>query len=157
MGQEGVEWWSGGYRQPRYIQRITQNLIWSLSVVYAKCNRIERRELWREMGSFRGLCEGPWVVCGDFNVIRYPAERSDILQKDQIATESQMQWLNFLLVLMIWNCYTLLYLEGYIPGERGIIFLVHLESTDFYSAQNGKKNSCKLNNLFCQDWDQIIT
>lgn len=51
----------------------TQNVTWCLSVVYANC---ERKELWRELAAVRSLCEGPWVVCGDFNVIRYPIERT---------------------------------------------------------------------------------
>jgi len=29
------------------------------------------------LGAMRSLCEGSWVVCGDFNVIRYPSERTN--------------------------------------------------------------------------------
>lgn len=54
-----------------------QNLTWYLTAVYAKCKRMERRDLWCELGAMRSLCEGPWVVCGDFNVIRYPSERTN--------------------------------------------------------------------------------
>ncbi|WMV29117.1 hypothetical protein MTR67_022502 [Solanum verrucosum] len=59
----------------------------SSGVVYAKCKKIERRELWGELGAMRSLCEGPWVVGGDFNVIRYPAERSNCSRINGTMTE----------------------------------------------------------------------
>ncbi|KAG5619805.1 hypothetical protein H5410_005023 [Solanum commersonii] len=31
--------------------------------------------VWEEIGSIRGLIEGPWAVCGDFNVSRYVSEK----------------------------------------------------------------------------------
>ncbi|KAG5575946.1 hypothetical protein H5410_056080 [Solanum commersonii] len=39
------------------------------------CNRVTRRELWSELAVTRSRCEGTWVVCGDFNVTRFVAER----------------------------------------------------------------------------------
>jgi len=41
-----------------------QEFSWFLTAVYAKCKKIERRELWSELGAMRSLCEGPWVVGG---------------------------------------------------------------------------------------------
>lgn len=49
-----------------------------LTVVYAKCKKIERRELWGELGAMRSLCEGPWVVGGISMLL-------DTRQKDPIA------------------------------------------------------------------------
>ncbi|WMV09305.1 hypothetical protein MTR67_002690, partial [Solanum verrucosum] len=56
---------------------INQDLTWYLSAVYAECGRIERRNLWLELSAIRSQCDGPWVVCGDFNVTRYPTERTN--------------------------------------------------------------------------------
>ncbi|WMV33130.1 hypothetical protein MTR67_026515 [Solanum verrucosum] len=54
-----------------------QNLTWYLTAVYVKCKRMEKKDLWCELEAMRSLYEGPWVVCGDFNVIRYPSERTN--------------------------------------------------------------------------------
>ncbi|TXG59223.1 hypothetical protein EZV62_013796 [Acer yangbiense] len=45
-----------------------------VSFVYAKCSYAERRELWRHLEENQVL-DFPWVVLGDFNVIRRDAER----------------------------------------------------------------------------------
>lgn len=37
---------------------------------------IERRgKKHGEVGAARGLCEGQWVLCGDFNTVRHPSEK----------------------------------------------------------------------------------
>ncbi|KAG5630768.1 hypothetical protein H5410_002485 [Solanum commersonii] len=56
---------------------IEQELTWHLSAIYADCDREGRRELWWELAAIRSLFEGPWVVCGDFNITRYPEERTN--------------------------------------------------------------------------------
>ncbi|KAH0737958.1 hypothetical protein KY290_036663 [Solanum tuberosum] len=38
---------------------INQDLTWYLTAVYAECDRNEREELWWELSSIRGICEGP--------------------------------------------------------------------------------------------------
>ena len=45
---------------------------WHLSSVYAPNSRDEREEVWGDLGAVRSLFSGPWVVAGDFNVVRYP-------------------------------------------------------------------------------------
>lgn len=30
--------------------------------------------LWQELGAIRGICEEPWCLGGDFNIIIHPAE-----------------------------------------------------------------------------------
>lgn len=37
--------------------------------------RVEKNDCWEEISAAKGLIEGPWVVCGDFNTIRHMAER----------------------------------------------------------------------------------
>lgn len=57
---------------------ISQNLTWYLSTVYFDCRRNERKELWGELAApVRSLCEGPWFASDDFNVARYPVERTE--------------------------------------------------------------------------------
>lgn len=46
--------------------------------VYAPNSRLERKEVWWELGSVRGLSTGPWVVVGDFNTIRFPSKKTKI-------------------------------------------------------------------------------
>ncbi|WMV46346.1 hypothetical protein MTR67_039731 [Solanum verrucosum] len=43
--------------------------------VYAPNCYIERRSVWVELGAIRGIIEGPWAVCGDFNVVRFISEK----------------------------------------------------------------------------------
>ncbi|WMV41830.1 hypothetical protein MTR67_035215 [Solanum verrucosum] len=46
-----------------------------LTGVYAPNCYIERRKVWEEIADVRGLMEGPWAICGDFNTIRYVSEK----------------------------------------------------------------------------------
>ncbi|WMV57474.1 hypothetical protein MTR67_050859 [Solanum verrucosum] len=55
----------------------TQDLGWHFSGVYAPNNREEKEEVWGELGAVRGLFNGPWVVAGDFNVVRFPSEKKN--------------------------------------------------------------------------------
>ncbi|KAF3625895.1 putative mannosyl-oligosaccharide 1,2-alpha-mannosidase MNS3-like [Capsicum annuum] len=45
--------------------------------VYAPNCYKERRIVWDELSSVRGLMEGPWAICGDFNVTRYIFEKKN--------------------------------------------------------------------------------
>lgn len=66
---------------------INQELSWSLSVVYANCNRVIRRELWSALTAVRSICKRNWVVCGDFNVTRFVAERANCHRMSGAMTE----------------------------------------------------------------------
>ncbi|WMV51457.1 hypothetical protein MTR67_044842 [Solanum verrucosum] len=55
----------------------TQNFSWHLSGVYAPNNREEREEVWGELGAVKSLFNGPWVIAGDFNVVRFPSEKKN--------------------------------------------------------------------------------
>ncbi|WMV55555.1 hypothetical protein MTR67_048940 [Solanum verrucosum] len=52
-----------------------RNFFCHVTGVYAPNCYIERRLVWEEIGSVRGLIEGPWALCGDFNVCRYISEK----------------------------------------------------------------------------------
>ncbi|KAG5621167.1 hypothetical protein H5410_006385 [Solanum commersonii] len=45
--------------------------------VYAPNCYKERRIVWEEVSAVRGLMEGPWAICGDFNVTRYISEKKN--------------------------------------------------------------------------------
>ncbi|WMV15422.1 hypothetical protein MTR67_008807 [Solanum verrucosum] len=50
---------------------------WVLTGIYAPNSREERKEVWWEVGSARGLFNGSWAVCGDFNTVRFPSEKKN--------------------------------------------------------------------------------
>lgn len=52
------------------------DISWNLSAVYADCDREVNRMLWEEFQTIKNGVDGPWAVCGNFNVTRYLAERS---------------------------------------------------------------------------------
>ncbi|XP_077211531.1 uncharacterized protein LOC143846836 [Tasmannia lanceolata] len=49
---------------------------WKLTTVYGPAKARERSGLWVELKEIRDSCQGPWIVGGDFNTIRFPAEKS---------------------------------------------------------------------------------
>ncbi|KAG5575541.1 hypothetical protein H5410_055675 [Solanum commersonii] len=58
----------------------TQDFSWHLSSVYGPNNRKERKEVWWELGAVRSLFDGPWVIAGDFNVVRFPSEKKNCIR-----------------------------------------------------------------------------
>lgn len=54
-----------------------QDFTWFITGVYGSNNRRERLKLWWELAASRGLFNGPWVICGDFNTTRFSSERSN--------------------------------------------------------------------------------
>ena len=38
--------------------------------------KVEKEEFLSELGAIKGLWNEPWCVAGDFNMIRFPSERS---------------------------------------------------------------------------------
>ena len=75
------------------LEGIVQNLTRFISAVYVDCNPITRKELWGELTTIRNSFEGPWVVCGDFNVTRYPNKRTDSLYLSREMTKFT-DWIN---------------------------------------------------------------
>lgn len=54
-----------------------QDFTWFITGVYGSNCRMERLELWWELAAIRGMCNGPWVICGDINTTRFSSERSN--------------------------------------------------------------------------------
>lgn len=61
------------------------------SVVYAKCTKIERRELWKDLYELN--INEAWLVCGDFNTVVYSWEKAGGNRVDQ---NSALEFLEFM-------------------------------------------------------------
>ncbi|KAH0656126.1 hypothetical protein KY290_031750 [Solanum tuberosum] len=46
-----------------------------ISAVYARCNALERLELWEELESIAEIVQCPWIIGRDFNVILNEEEK----------------------------------------------------------------------------------
>ncbi|KAK4706689.1 hypothetical protein R3W88_033755 [Solanum pinnatisectum] len=62
------------------IQQVTiqfkhNNKKFIISVVYARCNALERLELWEKLESIAERVQCPWIIRGDFNVILNKEEK----------------------------------------------------------------------------------
>lgn len=55
----------------------SQEFTWNLSSVYAPNDRKEREKVRWELAGARGLFEWSWLVCGDFNKVRFPSEKKN--------------------------------------------------------------------------------
>ncbi|XP_075112012.1 uncharacterized protein LOC142182049 [Nicotiana tabacum] len=78
---------TGAYTLTCKFEALLQNFQCHITGVYAPNCRIERKIVWREIGAVRGLMEGPWAVCGDFNVTRYPSEKRECLRGSKAMVE----------------------------------------------------------------------
>ncbi|KAF5442560.1 hypothetical protein F2P56_035204 [Juglans regia] len=65
----------------------------TLSVVYAKCLRQKRRQLWQEIGDIPSPADN-WVVAGDFNIIQSDAERRGGRPRSAEAMEEFNHFIN---------------------------------------------------------------
>lgn len=52
------------------------NSSWVFTGVYDITLHSEKESFWSELEDKRGLWGDPWCGCGDFNVVRYPLEKS---------------------------------------------------------------------------------
>jgi hypothetical protein len=52
------------------------NLVWVFEGVYGPNDDGDRRVLWDELAGLMSWWEMPWCIGGDFNVVRFPSERS---------------------------------------------------------------------------------
>ena len=51
-------------------------IVWVFTGVYGSVCSRDRENFWEELGSIKGLWSDPWCVGGDFNLLRFPEERS---------------------------------------------------------------------------------
>ena len=59
--------------------RIVENtgIDWWLSGIYGPCRQRERNSFWEELADLFGYCGDRWCLGGDFNVVRFTAEKSN--------------------------------------------------------------------------------
>lgn len=77
----------GAYSLTCKFTRKNQDFSWFLTGIYAPNNIEEREEVWWEVGAVRGLFDGPWIVCGDFNIVRFPSEKKNCSRTTRVMTD----------------------------------------------------------------------
>lgn len=58
------------------LRSTSENLRFFITNVYAPCDAASRDEFFDELRSLGALCTGPWLIAGDFNIARWPDDRS---------------------------------------------------------------------------------
>ena len=58
------------------VQKLRGRLLVGLFGSYGPTLKRNRELFWEELGAIRGLWSDPWCIGGDFNVVRFPSERS---------------------------------------------------------------------------------
>jgi endonuclease/exonuclease/phosphatase family metal-dependent hydrolase len=68
----------GRYTVACSFKNVNDNIVWAFGGVYGQNDDGDRRELWDELVGLMSWWEMPWCFGGDFNVVRYPSEKSSI-------------------------------------------------------------------------------
>lgn len=71
----GASFQIGSYTLTCKFEALFQDFECHLTEVYAPNYRHERKNAKEEIGAVRGLMGGPWAICGDFNITRFPSEK----------------------------------------------------------------------------------
>ena len=73
---ELVGWEQGVFSISCRFKNCVDGVVWVFTGVYGPVCSGDREEFWEELGSVKGLWRDPWCVGGDFNLVRFPEERS---------------------------------------------------------------------------------
>ena len=91
---------TGSYTLTCKFESVFQDFNCHITGVYALNGRVEREHVWEEIGVVRSVFEGPWAVCGYFNIIRYPSEKRnckrrtlDIIEFSDLIEDMDMVYL----------------------------------------------------------------
>lgn len=83
---------------------------WWLSGVYGPCNTNGREAFWGELGALYGFSGSQWCIAGDFNVPRYPTEKTNcqrtntsMRQFDRLIREMELVDLNLSNGIYTWS------------------------------------------------------
>ncbi|XP_040987472.1 exodeoxyribonuclease-like [Juglans microcarpa x Juglans regia] len=74
---ELVEYCIGNYFVAGSFKTIEDGWRWAFAGVYGLNVDKERRLLWEELAGLFHLWDVPWCLCGDFNIVWFPSERTD--------------------------------------------------------------------------------
>lgn len=72
---EIIDSFSGSYYAIVVVRRRADGWSQMVTVVYGPNRSEERTELWKEIKEVRSLYDKPWIIGGDFNIIRYGHKR----------------------------------------------------------------------------------
>jgi hypothetical protein len=75
---EKVDECMGRYTLAVSLCNAEDNFLWAFGGVYGPNDDGERRVLWNEMAGLMSWWDRPWCFGGDFNVVRFPSERSGV-------------------------------------------------------------------------------
>ena len=59
-------------------KNVEDDFLWAFTGVYSPVKRCKRELFWEELGSLKGLWEGPWCIGGDFNMVLSPNDRNSV-------------------------------------------------------------------------------
>ncbi|RVX05601.1 hypothetical protein CK203_027278 [Vitis vinifera] len=59
-----------------HFKNYEDDFCWSFTRVYGPTLKVEREGFWSELGAVRGFWSDLWCVVDNFNMIRFPSERS---------------------------------------------------------------------------------
>ena len=59
-------------------KNVEDGFLWAFTGVYGPVKRCKRELFGEELGSLKGLWEGPWCIGGDFNMVISPNERNSV-------------------------------------------------------------------------------
>ncbi|KAG9458670.1 hypothetical protein H6P81_003178 [Aristolochia fimbriata] len=66
---------AGNYTLALKFKELTKDTVWTVLVVYGPTAAAQRQEFWDEIAALISLWDLPWMLGGDFNVIRFPTEK----------------------------------------------------------------------------------
>ena len=73
---ELVEVETGLFSITCWFKNVEDGFQWAFTCVYGPVEMSNREMFWEELGSLKGLWEGPWCIGGDFNMVLSPNERN---------------------------------------------------------------------------------
>jgi exonuclease III len=82
----------GGYTLTCSFKNVEDHFEWVFGGVYGPNGDVERRVLWEELAGLMSVWEVPWCIGGDFNIVRFPSERSN----DSNYSTAMMEFSDFI-------------------------------------------------------------
>jgi hypothetical protein len=82
----------GCYTLACSFKNVEDQFEWAFGGVYGPNGDVERRDLWEELAGLMSVWEAPWCIGGDFNIVRFPSERSS----DSNYSTAMMEFSDFI-------------------------------------------------------------
>lgn len=71
-----IDQWVGIFSVSVVLKEVSHKLRWTVTAVHGPNNSRICHLFWEELDSIKRIWNGPWCLGGDWNVIRFPSERS---------------------------------------------------------------------------------